>query len=288
MADITEPLAAHSAAVLDYGAAGPYAVAFGSSGEMWITLVNTGELVRRSPDGREHRFTIGERPGQLAVTSEATWCAVTGADRIALIASDDRLNFIDVPGGPYGIAAVGSDALVTLMQENKLAVVSRDGLRSEVAVPLEGAYPAMATAHRDGSVWVSLNQRGVLERWDAAGGTELITLPDGAAPVGIAAAGEYVWSADIARGSILRVDGDRHVRDFVLAPDSRPHAVIADDTGCWFTEWGANRLGRITTEGDLAEFDLSGIGEEPHGLALDGDGVVWVAFESGVVAGIGL
>ncbi|WP_051662442.1 MULTISPECIES: Vgb family protein [unclassified Microbacterium] len=288
MADITEPLAAHSAAVLDYGAAGPYAVAFGSSGEMWITLVNTGELVRRSPDGREHRFTIGERPGQLAVTSEATWCAVTGADRIAIIASDDRLNFIDVPGGPYGIAAVGSDALVTLMQENKLAVVSRDGLRSEVAVPLEGAYPAMATAHRDGSVWVSLNQRGVLERWDAAGGTDLITLPDGAAPVGIAAAGEYVWSADIARGSILRVDGDRHVRDFVLAPDSRPHAVIADDTGCWFTEWGANRLGRITAEGDLAEFDLSGIGEEPHGLALDGDGVVWVAFESGVVAGIGL
>lgn len=90
------------------------------------------------------------------------------------------------------------------------------------------------------------------------------------------------------RGSILRVDDDLHVSDFALAPDSRPHAVIADDTGCWFTEWGTNRLGRITAEGDLAEFDLSGIGEEPHGLALDGDGVVWVAFESGVVAGIRL
>lgn len=288
MTDSTEPLAAHSVAVLDYGMAGPYAVAFGPGGDMWVTLVNTGELVRRSPDGSERRFTIGERPGQLTVTPDATWCAVTGANRIAIITSDDRLNIIDVPGGPYGIAAVGPDALVTLMQDNKLAVVSRDGIRSEVAVPLDGAYPAMATAHRDGSVWVSLNQRGALARRDAAGDTELITLPDGAAPVGIAAAGEHVWSADIARGSILRVNGDLHVSDFALAADSRPHAVIANDTGCWFTEWGANRLGRITAEGDLAEFDLSGIGEEPHGLALDGDGLVWVAFESGVVAGIRL
>lgn len=286
MTDSTEPLAAQSVAVLDYGTAAPYSVAFGAGGDMWATLVNTGELVRRSPDGYERRFAIGERPGQLAVTSEVTWCAVTGADRIAIITSDDRLNFVDVPGGPYGIAAVGSDALVTLMQDNKLAVVGRDGIRSEGAVPLDGAYPAMATAHRDGSVWVSLNQRGALARRNTAGDTELVTLPDGAAPVGIAAAGEHVWSADIARGSILRVDGDRHVSDFVLAPDSRPHAVIADDTGCWFTEWGANRLGRITAGGDLAEFDLSGIGEEPHGLALDGDGLVWVAFESGVVAGI--
>ena len=126
--------------------------------------------------------------------------------------------------------------------------------------------------------------RVLLQCRNIADYTELITLPDGAAPVGIAAAGEYVWSTDIARGSILRVDDDPHVSDFALAPDSRPHAVIADDTGCWFTEWGTNRLGRITAEGDLAEFDLSGIGEEPHGLALDGDGVVWVAFESGVVA----
>ncbi|MEI4741899.1 hypothetical protein OAX51_01230 (plasmid) [Rhodococcus erythropolis] len=189
MTDTTEPIAAHSVAVLDYGMAGPYAVAFGPGGDMWVTLVNTGELVRRSPDGRERRFTIGERPGQLTVTSEATWCAVTGADRIAIITSGDRLNFIDVPGGPYGIAADGPGALVTLMQGNKLAVVSRDGIRSELAVPLDGAYPAMATAHRDGSVWVSLNQRGALARRDAAGDTELITLPDGAAPVGIAAAG---------------------------------------------------------------------------------------------------
>ncbi|AZS47699.1 MULTISPECIES: Vgb family protein [Microbacterium] len=288
MTDGTEPIAAHSVAVFDYGAAGPYAVAFGAGGEMWITLVNTGELVRRTPDGRERRFAIGERPGQLIVTAEATWCAVTGADRIAIITSDDRLNFIDVPGGPYGIAAVGPYALVTLMQDNKLAEVSREGLRSEVAVPLDGAYPAMATSHRDGSVWVSLNQRGALARRDAAGDTELLMLPDGAAPVGIAAAGEHIWSADIARGSVLRVDSDLQVRDFDFAPDSRPHAVIADDTGCWFTEWGANRLGRITAEGEVSEYDLSGIGEEPHGLALDGDGVVWVAFESGVVAGIKL
>lgn len=61
--------------------------------------------------------------------------------------------------------------------------------------------------------------------------------------------------------------------------------MIADEDGCWFTEWGANRLGRITLDGQVTEFDLSGGGEEPHGLARDRHGDVWVAFESGAVAG---
>lgn len=285
MTEQADPIAVQSVTALDYGDAGPYAVAFSPGGQMWVTLVNTGELVRRSPDGSERRFAIGERPGQVVVTAEATWCAVTGEDRIAVITRDDHLSFIDVPGGPYGVVAVGRDVWATVMQGNKLAVVDQQEILGEFTLPEEGAYPAMVASHQDGSVWASLNQAGALARMDVAGDVELIALPEGAAPVGIAAAGSHVWTADIARGSILRVDGDLNVTDFALAPDSRPHAVIADDTGCWFTEWGANRLGRITAEGDLVEYDLSGVGEEPHGLAVDSDGVVWVAFESGAVAG---
>jgi virginiamycin B lyase len=271
--------------VLDLGNAGPYAIAFGPDGAMWVTLVNTGELLRRLPDGRERRFTIGERPGQIAITAQATWCAISGEDRVARV-TDDRVTYIDTLGEPYGVAATNTDVWVSLMRANKLALITDDSISTDVTMPVDSSYPAMIAAHEDGSVWCSLNQAGALARRDPTGGVDIIDLPADAAPVGIATTGQNVWATDIARGRIFQVDQNLHIREFVLDPDSRPHAVIADTNGCWFTEWGANRLGRITHEGKLLELALSQCGDEPHGLAFDKSGHVWIAFESGTVVAV--
>lgn len=268
---------------LDLGDAGPYAIAFAPNGDLWVTLVDHGEILRRSPGGTETRFAVGERPGQLGVTSEATWCAVTGENRIAMITGEGGVRYLDAPGAPYGLALAGTNVWVTLMEGNAIAAGGIGGFGDPVPMPVAGSFPAMVTVDEGGSVWVSLNQAGALARRASEGDVELIELPEGAAPVGIAAGGGYVWAADIARGVILRVDRDRRVREFALQPDSRPHAVVAVGAGCWFTEWGANRLGRITEDERLMEFDLSEEGDEPHGLAVDRDGSVWVAFESGAV-----
>ena len=278
-------VAPESVAILDLGDAGPYAIAFGAVGDMWVTLVNTGELLRRSADDSEHRFRVGERPGQLGVAQGGTWCAVTGEDRVALVTTDDRVSFIEVPGGPYGVVVAGDEVWTTLMEGNGVALIGPDGVRDRLTFPVEGAFPAMVAVHDDGSIWTSLNQGHALARTDPSGDLELIELPEGAAPVGVAAGGDFVWTADIARGSILRVDRRRQITEFPLTPESRPHALIADANRCWFTEWGANRLGRISADGQLTEFDLSGFGDEPHGLALDRDRILWIAFESGEVVG---
>lgn len=270
---------------IDLGEAGPYAIAFAPNGDLWVTLVNTGELLRREPDGTEHRFAIGERPGLLSVTPEAAWCAVSGEDRLAKVTPDGALSFFDAPGGPYGVAATADAVWTTLMQANTIASFGADGRNADIPIPVDGAFPAMLAIDDEGSVWVSLNQGHALARSDPAGGFDLIELGEGAAPVGIAASGGYVWAADIARGRVIRVDANRQVEQFGLGAESRPHAIITDGDGCWFTEWGANRLGRIDAAGRLTEYDLSAVGVEPHGLALDRDGIVWVAFENGIVAG---
>ncbi|WP_443684586.1 virginiamycin B lyase family protein [Nonomuraea harbinensis] len=58
--------------------------------------------------------------------------------------------------------------------------------------------------------------------------------------------------------------------------------VTGPDGALWFTEWAANRLGRITVDGAISEFELPG--SEPHGLATGPDGAIWVAMESGGLA----
>jgi virginiamycin B lyase len=51
-----------------------------------------------------------------------------------------------------------------------------------------------------------------------------------------------------------------------------------------FTEWGTNRIGRLTTTGELLELPLPSPHSEPHGITTAPDGTVWAALETGAVA----
>jgi virginiamycin B lyase len=66
---------------------------------------------------------------------------------------------------------------------------------------------------------------------------------------------------------------------------ARPHAIAAGPDGAlWFTEWGANGVGRIDPSGAIERQPLPTAGSEPHGLAVGADGAVWVALERGALA----
>ncbi|AGK75096.1 Virginiamycin B lyase [Streptomyces microflavus DSM 40593] len=72
-----------------------------------------------------------------------------------------------------------------------------------------------------------------------------------------------------------------------LVPTSRSPAgrLGADaDGNHWFTEWGANRIGRITPDGRIDEHDLPSPASEPHGITQGSDGAMWTALEIGTVA----
>ena len=96
-----------------------------------------------------------------------------------------------------------------------------------------------------------------------------------------------IWFVEIAAGQIGRIGPDGRIEEFPLPDrDARPHAIIADPTagGCWFTEWAAGRIGHITPNGKIDEYDLPTPSSEPHGLTVAGDGTLYVALETGLLA----
>lgn len=271
--------------VAELGAAGPYALALSAAAEVVTTLVHTGEVAVLTDDGIV-RIEVGEQPGQVVADDRGgAWCAVTGSEELVRV---DRTpaglavgRRVALPGGPYGLASHAEGLSVSLLSTHELGRVSWSGEVTRTRLPA-GSFPAMVTVDRHDQVWVALNQAAALARVNA-GRADVVPLPAGAAPVGLAAGSDGLWVADLGGSRILRVREGAEADSWALEAGSRPHAVVTDpDGGCWFTEWGANRLGRIDLTGALTEYDLSAHGDEPHGLLRTGAGLV-VAMESGAV-----
>ena len=61
----------------------------------------------------------------------------------------------------------------------------------------------------------------------------------------------------------------------VPTPNSQPDGIAKGaDGNLWFSETGANKIGRITTTGTVTEFPLSS-GSQPEGITSGPDGNVW-------------
>jgi virginiamycin B lyase len=90
-----------------------------------------------------------------------------------------------------------------------------------------------------------------------------------------------VWFTAIGADKLGRIPLNDAIQELDLP--GKPHAVVADAAdGVWVSLWGADGIARVTADGDVSTFDLPP-GSEPHGLAVDRDGALWVALESGFV-----
>jgi virginiamycin B lyase len=167
------------------------------------------------------------------------------------------------------------------------------------------------TTGPDGALWFTLNQANAIGRITMQGDVTVYPLPTpGAAAVGITSDGAALWFVEIMAGQIGRITTDGAIQEFPLPNRAaKPHAIVAAGTGdCWFTEWGANRIGHITVAEDAADdavdhdatghwmadhdatsydvtiYDLPTPSSEPHGITVGPDGALWAALEIGAVA----
>lgn len=166
-----------------------------------------------------------------------------------------------------------------------------------------------------GSVWVTDEQRGALERV-AASGRLLARVETGGVPGAVAAGAGAVWVADASRGRVLRVDPvaneitdrirvGREPNDIavgggaVWAADRVGRSVVPIDPGTrrperkirlafapfrltfgagrlWVTGAAADAVASIAPHTHVAKITISGVGNGPRGVAV-GAGSVWIA-----------
>ncbi|BCJ46941.1 virginiamycin B lyase [Actinoplanes ianthinogenes] len=267
----------------------PYAVAAGPDGEIWTTLLAPASLLclRDGAVVRSHSLPEGVRPMLAAVAADGTVWHTRTDDRIGRLTTGGDETVFALPAGsaPYGVAVAPDGAVwFSAPGAERIGCVTADGEVRLVELPVPDARAAMITASADGVVWVAFNGAGALGRYDGER-FDVVELGAGSAPVGVAAGGDGIWFADIARGAVGRVRSDGTTELVSLGdPQSRPHAVAPDPAGgCWATLWGTNEVARVAPGGAVTRHPLPG--KEPHGLALSG-ATVWVAMESGSLVAV--
>ena len=273
----------------------PYALTLDSGGAVWATVLHPPALVSVDPgaalagDGAGvtvHPLAAGAgRPMQLTAGGDGSLWYTRDDDRLVRRDATGTERVIELPPGaaPYGVC-VAPDGTVwfTAPGVDRIGRLTPAGDLRMVRLPVPDSRPAMIAATADGAVWVALNAAGALARLHD-GDTGLVRLPHGpspAAPVGLAAAGDGVFYADIAGARVGHVTAGGTVEQTVF-PDAacRPHAVAADPGGgCWVTLWGSGELAGVRAGGTVSHHRLPG--REPHGLLVTA-GHVWVAMESG-------
>ena len=215
------------------------------------------EEFRRLAPGRQAR---GPAPVRLARRHPIAAVLVA----LALVAAVAVPTTIALRGGGPGERIAGDFVGIIDLESGEL-----DG-----SVPLPSRPGAVATG--EGSVWVTLPDRGAVVEIDAETMSIVDTVPVGSNPVGIAVGPDSVWVANGGNSTVSRISPAKNneVVDTIPVPGA-PAAIAVNDQGVWVADSFGDAITQIDPEtGDpLASVP---VGDQPVDLANDGE-ELWVA-----------
>ncbi|WP_329436989.1 virginiamycin B lyase [Streptomyces albidoflavus] len=194
---------------------GPYGIASGAGGALWLTFAGSGRIARLAPGGGLRTYALdasGCRPTVITPGPDgALWFTRHGDHRIGRVTVDGDSTSFPLPtpdSGPFGITAGPDGALwFTETRTDRVGRITVAGEVTEFGLPgtAPGALPSAITAGPDGALWCTLNQADAIGRVTVDGEVTTYPLPtSGAAPVGITSDGTALWFVEIGAGRIGR------------------------------------------------------------------------------------
>jgi virginiamycin B lyase len=184
---------------------------------------------------------------------------------------------------------------------------------TEFPLSMAGGKPTALTVAPDGAVWFTDTGHAAVGRLAVDGTVRMFPLTLNRQPAGIAVGPggdvwftQYAWynagrpasppgqappdAATIGPPAIGRISGDGILTEFPLPTaggnpmgdpmsGALPRGIVAGPDGAvWFSESGADQIGRITPDGTITEFPLpsrSTFHAFPDGIAVGPDGAIW-------------
>ncbi|MEO6990096.1 MAG: hypothetical protein ABI346_05580 [Candidatus Baltobacteraceae bacterium] len=275
---------------------GPFAIAVGPDGNLWLTE-SVGEAIARvTPNGNVREFPVpgSSQRGDLlfgitAGPANTLWVADATAGSVleSTISGTMRSVFVGSPStsGPSDLVPDEFGNLwVADGIANAIEQIVPSGGATSFPLPVRNAEPYWIV-HADGDQWFT-EEPGKIGRFDGAGHL-VAEYPTPHYPnaklLGITSTRGTIWYADAADDVIGEVDDGGMVREFPLpAPSGEragPFFLTGDDVGnVWFTylsESGdADAIGRLDGAGRVTMLTLP-FSAAPSGITFGPDRNIW-------------
>jgi len=209
------------------------------------------------------------------------------------------------PGTPYpptyipnGITT-GSDGALWFTEGNGNAIgrITTSGTVTEYPLGTCNGGPGQITSGPDGALWFANSCTNTIGRITTSGVVTTFPQPSGANIAGLtfgpdgalwfAEHGAFNGFTEVSGNKIGRMTTDGTVTEYPLPNANSGPLLITNgpDGALWFTEsgpdnyngtpQGGNRIGRITTSGDITEYAVPTANSQPWGIATGSDGNIW-------------
>ncbi len=269
------------------------ALAAGAAEQRWLAATDSGLVT----DGHVQALVLpnpNSGPTTVSVAPDGrVWFTEGQGNRIGRMNADGSglTEFpLPQPNSSPRIIAVGGDGNIWFSEHagNRMARITPAGVITEFDIPTPASQPRAIALGADGNIWFGEFAAGKVGRITPQGVITEFTPPtSNSGPRALAAGPDgNIWVSLYRASRIARITPKGEITEFALPrPNSGPGDITAGADGAmWFVELSGNmdgvqsdgaRVGRITMDGKVTEFEMPGKSPSPINIAVGPDRNVW-------------
>ena len=261
------------------GGSQPFSITVGADNNFWFTLSNSNEVARLTPRGNMKFFTTPTLSNPAFITPGPDgniWFGEGSTGAIAFVTpsgevTERQFSFFGVSVG----ITTGSDGNIWFTDQTANAVWRYDlstGIFTSFVLPTPNAFPGDITTGADGNMWFTEQAVGKFGRITPGGAINEFTGVD--SPSSIAAGPDgNIWISSAFNQQIARVTPALNITIF---PTPSTPTIIrpGNNNNLLFTEFGANKIASITTDGVVTE-SAEFVHSSPVGITAGHGNQVW-------------
>lgn len=258
----------------------------------WLRNARTGYTT----DGGARFLALPPNSGPVTVTvapDGAVWFTAGQANAVGRINADGsglKLHALPHANSAPRIIAMGADGNVWFSEHNgnRIGRITAAGELKEFDIPTPASQPRAIALGGDGNIWFGEFAAGKIGRITPKGEiTEFVIPTPDSGPRALAAGPDgNIWFSEFRTAKIGRITPAGVITEYALPrPGAGPGDITAGADGAmWFLQLSGNmdgrqvdggRIGRITMDGRVTEFELPEKTPSPINIAVGPDRNVW-------------